>query len=151
MSYTSARQRPSFIFDAELELKDAGLVAADAAGTVDSVAQIVEAGTGRFEGVCVIDVTAIEIASNDEIYKVSVQGSNSSSFASGIVDLAELSLGALEVIGGDTDSATGRYELPFSNYQNGTYYRYLRLYTDVGGTIATGINFSAFVTKRNNS
>lgn len=149
MSYTSARHRRSYIFDAELELKDAGLVAADAAGTVDSVAKIEDVGLGRFDAICVIDVAAIEIASNDEVYKISVQGSNSSSFASGIVDLAELSLGALEVIGGDTDSATGRYELPFTNVQNNTYYRYIRLYTDVGGTIATGINFSAFATKRN--
>lgn len=147
MSYTSAKQRPNYIFDAELELKDAGLVAADAAGQVDAVDQIVEVGTGLFEGVCVIDVTAIEIASNDEVYKISVQGSSSSSFASDIVDLAETSLGALEVIGGDVDSATGRYELPFTNRKNNTYYRYVRLYTDVGGTIATGINFSAFISK----
>ena len=81
MSYTSARQRPNFTFDANLELKDAGLVAADAAGTVDSVAAIRDIGLGRFDAICVIDVTAIEIASNDEVYKISVQGSNSSSFA----------------------------------------------------------------------
>ena len=149
MPFTSARHRRSYIFDAELELKDAGLVAADAAGTVDSVAQIVEVGTGRFDGVAVMDLTAVEIASNDEVYKVSVQGSNSSSFASGIVDLAELSVGALEVIGGDTDSTTGRYELYFSNVQNNTYYRYIRAYVDVSGTIATGANIALFVSKRN--
>lgn len=147
MSYTSAKMRPNYIFDALLELKDAGLVAADAAGQVDAVDAIRDIGTGLFRGTCVIDVTAIEIASNDEVYKISVQGSNSSTFASGIVDLAELSLGALEVIGGDTDSTTGRYEMPFSNRQNETYYRYIRCYTDVGGTIATGINFAAFVSK----
>src|SRR5687767_6607563 len=122
MSYTSAKMRPNFIFDAELELKDAGLVAADAAGQVDSVDQIVEVGTGLFRGVAVIDVTAIEIASNDEVYKISVQGSSSSTFASDIVDLAEISLGALEVIGGDVDSTTGRYEVPFSNRLNNVYY-----------------------------
>lgn len=148
MAYTSAKQRPNFTFDAALELKDAGLVAADAAGTVDSAAKVVDVGTGRFDGVCIIDVTAIEIASNDEVYKISVQGSNSSSFTSGIVDLAELTLGAAEVIGGDQDSETGRYELPFTNVKNNTYYRYIRLYCDVAGSIATGINFSAFVAKR---
>lgn len=145
MSYTSAKMRPSFTFDAALELKDAGLVAADAAGQVDSVDKIVTAGSGLFEGTAVIDVTAIEIASNDEVYKVSIQGSSSSTFASDIVDLAEISLGALEVIGGDVDSTTGRYEVPFSNRKNNVYYPYIRLYTDVAGAIATGINFSAFI------
>lgn len=148
MSYTSAKMRPNYTFDANLELKDAGLVAADAAGQVDSVDKIVEAGTGLFEGIAVIDVTAIEIASNDEVYKISIQGSSSSTFASDIVDLAEISLGALEVIGGDVDSTTGRYEVPFTNRMNNTYYRYLRLYTDVSGDIATGANFSAFIAKK---
>lgn len=149
MSYTSAKQRPNYIFDANLELKDAGLVAADAAGSVDSVDRIVEVGTGLFQGVAVIDVTAIEIASNDEVYKISIQGSSSATFASDIVDLAEISLGALEVIGGDVDSTTGRYELPFTNRKNNTYYRYIRCYTDVGGDIATGANFGVFVSKLN--
>jgi hypothetical protein len=147
MSYTSAKMRPNYIFDANLELKDAGLVAADAAGQVDAVDKIVDVGTGLFRGVAVIDVTAIEIASNDEVYKISIQGSSSSTFASDIVDLGELSIGALEVIGGDVDSTTGRYEVPFSNRQNNIYYRYIRLYSDVSGAIATGANYSAFVSK----
>jgi hypothetical protein len=147
MAYTAAKQRPNYIFDANLELKDAGLVAADAAGAVDSVDVIRDIGTGHFKGMAVIDVTAIEIASNDEVYKISIQGSSSSTFASDIVDLAEISLGALEVIGGDVDSTTGRYELPFTNRKNNTYYRYIRCYTDVSGAIATGANFSVFATK----
>lgn len=147
MAYTSAKMRPNYIFDANLELKDAGLVAADAAGAVDAVDVIRDIGTGHFQGVCVIDVTAVEIADNDERFLVSVQGSNSSTFASGIVDLGEMAFGALEVIGGDADTTVGRYELPFSNRKNDTYYRYIRLYTDVNGTVGTGINFSAFVSK----
>jgi hypothetical protein len=51
------------------------------------------------------------------------------------------------VIGGDVDSTTGRYEVPFSNRQNNIYYRYIRLYSDVSGAIATGANYSAFVSK----
>ncbi len=149
--YTAAKQRPNFIFDAALELKDAYLIGTggDAAGQVDSVDKIVDIGTGLFRGMCVLDVTAIEIASNDEVYEISVQGSSSSTFASTIVDLGNIKLGALEVIGGDLDSAVGRYELPFSNRLNNTYYRYIRIYTDVSGAIASGINYSAFVTKIN--
>jgi hypothetical protein len=62
-------------------------------------------------------------------------------------DLAVLILGAAEVIGGDVDSSTGRYQVPFRNERNGTKYRYLRVYTDVSGTIATGINFTAYLGK----
>lgn len=136
----------NYTFDAELEMKDAGLVAADAAATVDSAAKILSVGDATFKGVLVVDVTAIEIASNDELYRIIVQGSSSSSFASDIQNLAELTLGATEVRpGGAIDSATGRYELPFVNQQNGVTYPYLRVYTDVNGTIATGINYSAFI------
>ena len=43
-------------------LKDTGLVAADAAGQVDSSDVIVNLGEGLVEGHLIIDVTAIEIA-----------------------------------------------------------------------------------------
>ena len=46
---------------------------------------------------------------------------------------------------GDTTATTGRYILPVRNEINGTWYRYARLYTDVTGTIATGINYTAYV------
>lgn len=143
--YTGAKHRPSFTFDANLEFKDAGLVAADAAATVDAAAKVVDLGEGHFVGAMVIDVSAIEIASNDEKYEIQVQLSDSATFASGIVQGATLCVGALEtLIGTDTDSTTGRYVLYFHNEHNGTWYRYARIYTNVTGTIATGINFTAW-------
>lgn len=144
MRYTSAKHRPSFTFDANLEFKDAGLVAADAAAQVDSAAKVVDLGEGHFVGAMVIDVSAIEIASNDERYDICIQLSDSSTFASGIVDAVVLALGAHETLAGDTDSTTGRYVVYFHNEVNGTWYRYARIYTDVTGTIATGINFTAW-------
>jgi hypothetical protein len=133
-------------FDALLEMKDAGLVAASAAAQVDSAAKIVDLGVGRFEGLLVVDVSAIEIASNDELYRIVVQGSSSATFASDIQNLASLDLGATEVRDGSgIDSVAGRYEIPFQNEQNDIRYRYLRVYTFVDGTIATGINYTAFV------
>jgi hypothetical protein len=135
------------MIDKEHILKDAGLVAADAAGTVGGDAKIINLGAGLVEGNMIVDVTAIEIASNDERYFISLQGSASATFASGIVDLAAVELGALEVIGGDQDSTIGRYKVPFRTEKNGTIYPYVRLYTDVSGTIATGINFSAYLGK----
>ena len=135
------------MIDTDFILKDAGLVAADAAGQVDSAAQIANVGAGLVEGRLLVDVSAIEIADNDELYKIKLQGSSKSDFADTIEDLAILELGANEVLGGDQDSTTGRYIVPFRNERNGTVYPYVRIYTDVNGTIATGINFSAYLTK----
>jgi hypothetical protein len=128
-------------------LKDAGLVASDAAGQVDSSDVIVDLGAGMVKGHLVVDVTALEIADNDEYYDIQVQGSSKSDFADTIEVLASVKLGAQEVVGGDQDSTTGRYMVPFRTEKNGTTYQYVRVYTDVGGTIATGINYSAYLSK----
>jgi hypothetical protein len=135
------------MIDNKLILKDAGLVASDAAGTVGGAAAIADLGAGLVEGHLVVDVTAIEIASGDEKYKISLQGSSKASFADTFEDLAILELGAAAVIGGDIASTVGRYVIPFRTERNGTTYRYVRAYCDVSGTIATGINFSARLAK----
>jgi hypothetical protein len=141
----------TFNLDDLLEMKDAGLVAASAAAQVDSEDLILDTGGGFTQGNLILDVTEIEIASNDEIYTIILEGSNSATFANGIVPLAVALLGAQEVIVGDTDtdSTTGRYIIPFRNERDGTVYRYLRVYTVVAGAIATGggINYSAFLSK----
>ena len=151
MSVTGAKTRPQGTFDAELEFKDAGLVAASAAATVDSTAQVIDVGTGFYRGQMIIDVSALEIASNTEIYDIVVQGSTVAAFATdtAIADLAAINLSASEVKRTDCnkDDAMGRYKLYFDNENNGTYYRYLRLYTVVAGDIATGINYTAFATQ----
>lgn len=131
-------------FDAELEFKDAGLVASSDAAQVDAADKIVDFGKALFEGVMVIDVSAIEIADNNEEYYIIVQGSSSATFASDIQNLAMLDLGATEVRhGGAIDSLVGRYHLFFSNEQKDTVYRYGRVFTFVEGTVGTGINFTA--------
>lgn len=142
----TATQIRSYTYDSTQLLKDAGLVAASAAAQVSSAAKVLTVGEAAYRGVLVIDVSAIEIASNTELYTVTVQGSTSATFASDVQNLASLSLGATEVRpGGAIDSTTGRYELPFINEQNGVTYPYLRVYTTVAGDIATGINFTALV------
>lgn len=134
-------------FDAALQLKSAGLVAASAAAQVGGSDKILDLGGGRVDGRAIIDVSAIEVATGDEIYTVHIQGSNSATFASGIVGLAAMELGAATPLVGDTATGAGRFELPFCTQQNGTTYRYVRAYTVVAGTIATGINYSAYVAK----
>ena len=138
------------IQDINLLLKDAGLVASSAAAQVDASAQVLDLGDGRFEADIIIDATAVEVASGDELYTIVAEFSNSATFASGIVPGSMQYLGDAAAIpgGGDTDLGVGRYKLPFTNVINDTHYRYMRLYTVVAGTIATGVNYSAFVTIR---
>lgn len=134
------------IFDSGTQLKDAGLVAADAANQVGGSNKIINVGAGEVYAEAVIDVTAIETATGDEVYRICVQGSTSPTFASGIENLAIIDLGASAArSGGAATSTIGRYKLPVCNEKNGTVYPYIRGYTDVAGTIATGINYSMFL------
>lgn len=148
MGITDSKQRPQGTFDSDLEFKDAGLVAASAAATVDGAAKIVDVGTGLFRGCMLFDVSALEIASNDELYDIVIQGSSDSDFGTdtNIVELAAVNLSAAEVKRTDCnkDDSTGRFKLYFDNENDGSYYRYLRIYTVVAGTVATGINYSAY-------
>jgi hypothetical protein len=149
MSYTSAKSRPSYTFDANLQFKDAGLVAASAQAQVAGADKIINVGNGRFNGKLVIDATAIEVDSSNELYSIEVQGSTSSTFASGNVVLCERQLGHSSVTGSSASDAAGRYTLDFSNVDmDGNRLPYLRVYTRVAGTIATGINYTAWATKR---
>lgn len=152
MTYTAAKTRPAFTFDKLLEMKDAGLIAADGAWQVGGVNKILDVGAGNFEGKCVVDVSAMEIATGDERYTLLILGSSSPTFASDIVVLAALPVGDGSTIGTafggsgvDVDDAIGRFVIPFTNERNNTRYRYIRGFTDVAGTIATGINFAAYV------
>lgn len=137
------------IFDADIELKDAGLLAASAACQVDSSDQILDLGSGRVEADIVIDVTVIDVDTGDEIYQVGVQVSDKADFASDINEVQTLKLGDAAVLAGDADMAIGRYVLPFNNLiANEVAKRYMRLYVTIAGTVVGGINFTAWATKR---
>lgn len=133
------------IYDTLLQLKDAGLVAASAAAQVASTDKILDLGDGLVRGEVIIDVTAIEVASNDEVYTIYAEFSSSASFASGIVPGTSLRLGNSTANLLSADTSTGRWVLPFINDFGGTVYRYMRLWTEISGSIATGINYTAFV------
>lgn len=130
-----------YTYDDALNLKDAGLVATTTTGST-----IVDLGAGLVDGYLVIDVSAVEVASTDEIYLVCLEGSTVSGMGSGSVCLAQIEMGNATAPA-DADTGTGRFVVPFRNEQNGTIYRYVRIYTEVAGTVATGINFSAFIAK----
>lgn len=137
------------VFDSLGEMKDAGLVAASAAAEVDSAAKVIDLGGAHyFKGRVVVDATAIEVATGDEKYEIEWQLSSDADFgtAGNVRCAAVLKLGDSSVNGSGADSAAGRYVLHVSNEFAGTVYRYARLYTRIAGTIATGINYSAFLT-----
>jgi hypothetical protein len=131
-----------FTYDDALSLKDAGLVAASADG------DILDIGDGLVDALLVIDMSACEIATGNEIYTVSLEASNVAAMTSGSVCLAKKVFGNLVVPMDGALSTAGRYVVPFRNEEGGTTYRYVRLSTLVAGTIETGINFSAFIAKR---
>lgn len=131
-----------FTYDTALVAKTAGLLAASADGT------IIDLGDGLVDGFLVIDLTACEIASGNEIYTVSLEGSDVAAMDSGSVCLAKKVFGNLVVPMDAALSASGRYVVPFRNEEGGETFRYVRLSTLIAGTIATGINFSAFLAKR---
>jgi len=143
-----------YTLDSTLQLKDAGAIKVSAAAQVGGSDQIIDLGAAaKVKGEVVIDATAIEIASNDEHYQIVLEGSSASDFSATLEPLAQVSVGAKEVIppgstAYDTDSTAGRYIMPFTNERNGTVYRYLRLYTVCTGTMATGINYTAWIAKR---
>jgi hypothetical protein len=155
------RNRFDRSFDAATELKDAGLIAADAAAQVGGADQILDLAAddgvdgppsgsdgSRIDGTVIVDVSAVEIASNDENYKIIAQVSNSPTFASGIKNVGILELADTVVAsGGADDGEVGHYEFGISNEVNGVAFRYLRLFTDVSGTIATGIDYTAHFAK----
>lgn len=138
--------RVSKTYDALLEAKDAGLVAASAAAQVDSAAKILDLGTGVVKGDLIIDATAVEVDSGNEAYRIGIQVSSSATFASDIYEVGSIELGDSAAIHGDTDMGIGRYRVPFTNeIADGVTKRYVRVYTTVAGTIATGINYTAYI------
>ena len=134
-------------YDAALLLKAAGLVASSADGSL-----ILDVGAGLVCADLVMDVTAIETASTDESYEIVLEGSPDAAFgtAGNIVALNRRVVGhasATAMAPAGATSTVGRYLDCVRNELNGTTYRYLRLRTIVAGTIATGINYSAFLAK----
>ena len=139
------RQQKDFTFDYQMRMKDAGLVAASAAAQVGGSDKIIDLGGAyRIDARVIIDTSAVEVGTGNEKFCIKVQGSNSATFASTNVNLGELTLGdsSVSLESADTGAAERR-EIHYCNEANGTIYRYLRVYTEVAGTIATGINYTA--------
>lgn len=141
--------------DSRYQLKDAGLVAATAVTTVGGSAASIDLGSAKYmEGRLIIDTTACEIATGDETYRLQLQGSTTSNFAS-VIELATKILGHTSATGNPISTApAGRHVIHFDNCPQisattgeSAPLRYIRLNTIVGGNVATGINFTAWVVR----
>ncbi len=131
-----------FTYDDALNLRDSAGLTSSADG------DIIDLGAGLVDGYLVIDLVSAEVATGNEIYTISLEGSNVAAMSSGSVCLAKKVFGNLVVPMDAALSAAGRYVVPFRNEEGGTVYRYVRLSNLVAGTIdTTGIVFGAFIAK----
>lgn len=132
-----------FTYDDALNLRDSAGI------TVSADGDIIDLGLGLVDGFLVIDLVSAEVASGNEIYTISLEGSTVSAMTSTSVCLAKKVFGNLVVPMDAALSAAGRYVVPFRNEEGGTLYRYVRLSNLIAGTIdTTGIVFGAFIAKR---
>lgn len=139
-----ANQYSQFTYDASTLLRASASLTASADG------DILDLGAGLVDGYLVIDLVSAEVATGNEIYTISLEGSNVAAMTSGSVCLAKKVFGNLVVPMDAALSTAGRYVVPFRNEEGGTLYRYVRLSNLVAGTIdSTGIVFGAFIAARN--
>jgi len=146
----------SYSFDANLLLAD-GAAAQTASGyaQVGGADGILDLGgnqgvtpkqQARIDAVLVGMISAIDISSGNETYKLKMLGCNAANFAANVQCLASLELGkgASLVPATQVDAAPGMFELPFSTEQFNTKYEYVKLYLELGGT-SPSIQLQAYV------
>jgi len=162
------------IFDALLEMHGIGLMAG-AAGTASTPVDLGGGATRRdsaiyTEGKLILDIAACSSATFYNKFQIWLQGSHDSTFTT-FDTLFAVKLGSIATYAttwpNQFVSATSpalyssratwpgpaalplRLTLPFCNDFAGTVYRWLRIYTAIAATVATGINYYAFLTKDN--
>lgn len=140
----------TYTFDAELALHMASAggaldavdtgsapiaIAADAFGTVNGIAKVVDAGsdTATFTGVMVVDVGTVT-----GVNTLLLQGSTDAAFAAGTVinlGVLPLNVGGGHLGAADVDAIADRYEVPVVNEQGDVVYRYFRVQKVGAGTL----------------
>jgi hypothetical protein len=116
-------------------------------------------GAGRTDGIFSVLITAIDVASADESYRIFLLGSNDVAWANGNVeqlamqDIAAASAGRIiaTILGASPaippTGRAGRYlRIPFTNLRQGILFRYLRGYVVIGGTTPS-ITLQAWLNK----
>ena len=135
-------RRTQQTIDTQTQLQDSAAISTSQTGEIATVAQILDLGGGGQNNAplvyfdVVLDVSAIDATTGDELYEIILEGSTSSSFASGIEEVGRLHLGGATGLNGGQDvvSAAGRYVIACCNERNGNTYRYLRINFVLSGT-----------------
>jgi hypothetical protein len=137
-------------FDVQFQLADTQTVTTSAAMTVSSSAKIVNVGAAHFKGDAVFDVSTVDNTEGDDVSRILIQGSNSATFATGNVNLAERSFGDAALTGETSDNlGDERLVVPFENIREGTIYQYIRGYVLAAGTGPSMIINIGYVSPRN--
>lgn len=139
-----ARNQKDFTYDNATRLKDAGAVTTTGADQVGGSAQVLDLGAGRVDARVIVDISALTVGgASPENYQIVAQFSNSSSFASGVVNGASVFVGSATPTNQSANTAApARVEIGVTNEINGTIYRYMRTFRIVAGT-APSINYVA--------
>lgn len=148
-----AFQGYSLTLDGATQLKDSYAITADAAGLVNSAAAYYDAGAANAYSkfAIVIDVTALENGSG-QYYDFYVECSDTSAFST-TYRVATRSVGNSGSISMPNSTAAGSRIVIFAdNVAHNTAsadsqvcLRYVRLYTNVNGTLSTGITHTAYL------
>ena len=145
---TTVPRLSGYIFDSLLELEDgAAAIITSGAGST-----IIDLGEAHVTGDIVLDISAIDTVTGDELYTIYVEVSDDPAVATGVEHVASIELGGVTGAAGSRDVATdaGRYIIPFQNQMNDRQYRYVNLQLVIGGT-SPSITMQAYLSKAKNS
>lgn len=99
------------------------------------------------DGICVINIESVDVASNDEVYTFRIVGSNQADRSDGEVLGMAVAGDAGSITVETRDSAVAdRIEVRFRTEKNETKFRYVDLHLEVAGTTPS-IGFSAYISK----
>ena len=118
-----------------------------ATGYLNNIQTQVDIGPGRFTGYLVLELSALDLSSLDETYRLYLLGSNDSTWTNGNIDtlatqdFAATTAGrmvpticpASNAVPG-TGQNSNRFMVPFTNQRGKFIFRYMQLYAVLGGT-----------------
>lgn len=120
-------------YDAEtvLHKPTTAAITTSAAGVVGATAKVVDLGdaVSRMDCKAIVEVASASVGTGEK-HVINIQISDDN-FAADIYNVATLELGNAAQLVGDTDIASGRFELPFVNVHNGVVKRYVRAYATI--------------------
>lgn len=128
-----------------------------ASGYVNQLQQQVDIGVGLWEGRLSLELSALDLSSGDETYRLFLLGSNDPAFGNGNVeilatqDFAAATAGRLlPTVAPASNPAppatrqSGRFVVPVTNLRGTFLFRYLQLYAQLAGTTPS-ITLSAWL------